>query len=43
MKRHERLTAIEWLHRYILRGFGWVFLLGVLFALYMFFRAGAHR
>jgi hypothetical protein len=43
MSKEQTPSIISWLHRYIFRGFGWVFLGGMLFWLYLFFRAAPHK
>ena len=43
MSKEETPSIIGWLYRFIFRGFGWLFLIGMLTGLYFFFRAAPHK
>jgi hypothetical protein len=43
MSKEETPPIIRWLHRYIFRGLGWVFLVGLITKLYLSWRVWARR
>lgn len=43
MNKEQTPSGVRWLYRYVFRGIGVVFVIGILTWLYLFYQAGARK